>query len=180
MARHTAFDILYQEYYVRIFGLCRKLLNSSDRAEDAAQETFMRAYNNFGKFDSSQPFWAWIAAIANNHCIDQLRKSNRRKELFGDETQELNELTDVTSSQEPDFMLSSLIRDEDADSLNEAISALPDKYRIPIVLAYFNQLSYDAIAHQLEITKSHVGVLLIRGKKLIRTSLAEAREPNRS
>ena len=66
MARHTAFEILYSDYYVRVFGLCRRLLNSSELAEDAAQETFMRAYKGFNKFDSEQPFWQWIAAIANN------------------------------------------------------------------------------------------------------------------
>lgn len=57
MAADVAFEILYKEYYVRVFGLCRRLLNSTTLAEDATQETFMRAYRRFGKYDTDQPFW---------------------------------------------------------------------------------------------------------------------------
>ena len=73
MAANVAFEILYKEYYARVFGLCRRLLGSPTLAEDATQETFMRAYKYFKRYDTSQPFWRWIATIANNHCIDLLR-----------------------------------------------------------------------------------------------------------
>jgi len=132
----------------------------------------MRAYKNFNKFDSSQPFWSWIATIANNHCIDVLRKNSRTKELFGDEVFELEALSAI-SPDEQNPVMTNLIDDQNAGTLNEAIAALPDKYRVPLVLAYFNQQSYDAIAEHLDIKKSHVGVLLLRGKKLIRQTLTE-------
>jgi RNA polymerase sigma-70 factor (ECF subfamily) len=51
---------------------------------------------------------------------------------------------------------------------------LPDKYRVPVVLAYFNQLSYDEIAEQLNISRNHVGVLLLRAKQSLRTALNDA------
>jgi RNA polymerase sigma-70 factor (ECF subfamily) len=171
VARHTAFEILYSDYYVRVFGLCRRLLNSTELAEDAAQETFMRAYKNFNKFDSKQPFWQWIAAIANNHCVDLLRSKNRSDQLFGDEAVEIEELAALDVP-----VLSSLIAAEDVDSLNEAIATLPDKYRVPLVLAYFNQTSYEQIAEQLKISRTHVGVLLLRAKKQVRTALADRTE----
>ena len=167
MARHTAFEILYREYYVRVFGLCRRLLNSSELAEDAAQEAFMRAYKSFGKFDSEQPFWQWIASIANNHCIDLLRQKNRAEKLFGDEGTEIEQLP---SSDTP--VLSELIAADDANALNGAIENLPDKYRVPLVLAYFSHASYDDIAQQLTISRNHVGVLLLRAKQRLRDSFA--------
>ena len=170
MARHTAFEILYNDYYVRGFGLCRRLLNSNELAEDAAQETFMRAYKSFGKFDGEQPFWQWIAAIANNHCIDVLRQKNRSSQLFGDENVELEELASIEAP-----VLNKLIENEDIDALNHAIAGLQDKYRVPLVLAYFNQASYDEIAEQLTISRNHVGVLLLRAKKMVRVSLESAR-----
>ena len=170
MARHTAFEILYNDYYVRVFGLCRRLLNSNELAEDAAQETFMRAYKSFGKFDGEQPFWQWIAAIANNHCIDVLRQKNRSSQLFGDENVELEELASIEAP-----VLNKLIENEDIDALNHAIAGLQDKYRVPLVLAYFNQASYDEIAEQLTISRNHVGVLLLRAKKMVRVSLESAR-----
>jgi RNA polymerase sigma-70 factor (ECF subfamily) len=167
VARTTAFEILYREYYGRVFGLCRRLLGSGDPAEDAAQEVFMRAYRNFSKYDASQPFWQWIATIANNHCIDQLRARGRKQALFGDEATELDELPSPDAP-----VLSELIAREDAGALNEAIAALPDKYRVPLVLAYFHRSSYDDIAGQLNISRNHVGVLLLRAKQYLRDTLA--------
>lgn len=168
MARTAAFEILYTEYYGRVFGLCRRLLNSGDLAEDAAQEVFMRAYRNFGKYKSDQPFWQWIATIANNHCIDLLRARSRDKALFGDENAELEEIPGVEAP-----LLNRLISSEDAGALNKAVAALPDRYRVPLILAYFNHSSYDEIAQQLDISRNHVGVLLLRAKQNLRRLLAD-------
>jgi len=166
VARNVAFEILYRDYYVRVFGLCRRLLNSSELAEDAAQEAFMRAYKNFRKYNIEQPFWQWIASIANNHCIDLLRQQTRTDALFGDEAAELEQLAAADTP-----VLSDLISFEEADSLNGAVANLSAKYRVPLVLAYFNQFSYDEIAEQLNISRNHVGVLLLRAKQRLRADL---------
>ena len=165
MASNAAFEILYKEYYVRVFGLCRRVLNSKELAEDAAQETFMRAYKSFRKYDTEQPFWKWIAAIANNYCIDLLRQRSRQDALFGDEAVEIDRMT---ASDAP--ILKDLVAVEDATALSGAIAGLPDKYRVPLVLAYFNQSSYDDIADQLDISRNHVGVLLMRAKQRLRAN----------
>jgi len=166
VARHIAFEILYRDYYVRVFGLCRRLLNSSELAEDATQEAFMRAYKKFHKYNTEQPFWQWIATIANNHCIDLLRQRTRTGALFGDEDAEFEQLTAGDTS-----VLSDLISFEEADSLNGVVANLSAKYRVPLVLAYFNQFSYDEIAEQLNISRNHVGVLLLRAKQRLRAGL---------
>ncbi len=167
MAHNAAFEILYRDYYVRVFGLCRRLLNSSELAEDAAQEAFMRAYKSFHKYDTDRPFWHWIASIANNQCIDLLRKQTRNDALFGDEAVELEQLAAADTP-----VLSDLISFREADSLNGAVANLCAKYRVPLVLAYFNQFSYDEIAEQLKISRNHVGVLLLRAKQRLRADLA--------
>lgn len=167
MASDAAFEVLYREYYARVFGLCRRLLGSADVAEDAVQETFMRAYRNFRKYDASQPFWQWIATIANNHCVDVLRRRAKTTALFGDEAAEMESFADPLA--ETGF--SQVIREENAQALNEAVLALPARYRVPVVLAYFSQLSYDEIAAQLDITRNHVGVLLLRAKEQLREAL---------
>lgn len=166
MASNRAFEILYKEYYVRIFGLCRRLLNSTELAEDAAQETFMRAYKSFRKYNPDQPFWQWIATIANNHCIDVLRARNRTDALFGDEEAEAAEL------EGPDEPARAALAQEDAERIALAIAGLPDRYRVPLVLAYYSDLSYDEIAEQMSVAKSHVGVLLLRARRKLREHLA--------
>jgi len=170
VAKNTAFEILYREYYPRVFGLCRRLMNSSELAEDATQETFMRAYRQFGKFDAARGFWQWIATIANNHCIDLLRAKSRNRVLFGDEEAEQIALENAVSDNAP--VVSELITLEDAEVLNSAIATLDAKYRVPLVLAYFQHNSYDAIAEQLGVSRNHVGVLLLRGRQKLRALLA--------
>jgi len=171
MATNVAFEILYREYYVRVFGLCRRLLTSPPMAEDATQETFMKAYRSFEKYDTSQPFWQWIASIANNHCIDVLRRQKKTKNLFGEEEQET-----IEPGAEEQPLLTEVISSEESSQLTEAISALPDKYRIPLVLAYFYDASYERIASELSISTSHVGVLILRAKQRLREKLGDNSE----
>ena len=68
--------------------------------------------------------------------------------------------------------LDSLIDAERSAEIRNAIAALPDKYRLPIVLAYYNDANYDDIAHTLGVTRNHVGVLLLRAKQMLRQTLA--------
>ena len=170
MANRTAFEILYKEYYVRVYGLCRRLLGSSETAEDAAQEAFMRAFRSFHRFDSEQPFWQWIATIANRCCIDALRRQDKREDLFGDEADELAQLAGAEAP-----VLSEVIAAEDKALLSGAIAQLPARYRVPLVLAYFNGSSYDDIAGALGVTRNHVGVLLLRARQQLKADLAAER-----
>src|SRR5688500_11003997 len=60
----VAFADLYTAHYRQVRGLCRQLLGSTERAEDAAQEAFVRAYRSLASLDPAQPFIAWIMRIA--------------------------------------------------------------------------------------------------------------------
>ncbi len=166
MADTAAFEILYQEYYPRVFALCRFLLPSQHSAEDAAQETFARAYRSFAQYTPGRPFWQWISAIAHRHCVDQLRERHRWRPLEGD----AQEVIDRLQAPEP-VNIDALIIREDQQRLRRAIDQLPEKYRVPLVLAYLGNLSYDQIAQLLEITPNHVGVLLLRARQQLRDHL---------
>ena len=131
----------------------------------------MRAYKNFNKFDTQQPFWQWIATITNNHCLDLLRSRNRSKHIFGDEVEETEQLASLEIP-----IVNQLIANQDNEAVNNAVALLPDKYRVPLVLAYFSQISYDEIAQQLDISRNHVGVLLLRAKKQLRKNIVDANE----
>ena len=65
---------------------------------------------------------------------------------------------------------------ERSGKVRAALAALPEKYRLPIVLAYYNDASYDEIAEALGISRNHVGVLLLRGKQALRKALAPSEE----
>ena len=160
---------LYTAHYRQVRGLCRQLLGSTERAEDAAQESFVRAYRALASRDPALPFIAWIMRIARNHCLDLLRRRTREKALFGDE-----EVETVAVAAPGTDGLGAAITAERAAEVNAAVAKLPERYRVPLALAYFGDQDYDEIAAALGITRNHVGVLLCRAKQLLRQSLARA------
>jgi RNA polymerase sigma-70 factor (ECF subfamily) len=162
------FDALYRSHYGRVFGLCLRLLGRRAQAEDAAQEVFVRAYRSLDAYDPQQPFERWILGIASHHCIDLLRRRPREHLSFDDVDADAAALDTQTPA-----TLDALVDAERAEEVRTAIAALPAKYRIPVVLAYYRESSYDEIAAALGITRNHVGVLLLRAKQMLRARLLE-------
>ena len=171
MSDSGAVEVLYREYYPRVFALCRRFLLANERAEDAAQETFTRAYKAFGHYQPSRPFWHWIAAIADRHCLDQLKQLGRWEDIHVDSNAEIERLY----APEP-LAIDVLIASENQACLNDAIDDLPEKYRVPLVLAYFVHLSYPEIATLLGTNRNHVGILLLRAKQQVRRCLQQTTE----
>jgi RNA polymerase sigma-70 factor (ECF subfamily) len=168
------FEAEYRNCYGRVFGLCLRLLGRTVQAEDAAQDAFVRAYRALNRYDGAQPFAAWVLGIARNRCIDLLRRRRGGELRFGAEADELAAL----QSEQPDGL--EVLRTTQRDSaVRTAIAALPEKYRLPIVLAYYEELSYDEIAASLSISRTHVGVLLLRGKQALRRALTPSEEESR-
>jgi RNA polymerase sigma-70 factor (ECF subfamily) len=165
------FDALYRSHYRRVFGLCLRLLGQPPQAEDAAQEVFVRAYRALESYDANQSFAGWVLSIASNHCIDLIRRRAKEPGLFDDPDTAIAGL-----ESEAPAALEMLVDTEQGATIRAAIAALPDKYRLPIVLAYYNEWSYDEIAAELDITRNHVGVLLLRARRLLRRELAASDE----
>lgn len=157
----------YQANRFAVLALCRRLLSSADQAEDAAHEVFLRAHRARGAFDPGRPFSAWILGIASHYCIDQLRRRNAETRLFGRE--DVERAAAAAPAHGP---LGALLDDERRRSLQDAVAALPAKYRVPLVLAIYHEKSYEQIGHDLGISRSHVAVLVFRAKQLLRETLA--------
>ena len=167
----AAFDALYREHYYQIRAQCRRMLGSEFDAEDATQEVFMRGYRAFGRYKARDPFGPWIGTIATNYCIDVLRRRQRLKDVFAEVSDDVADPPDPSEDG-----LGTLISSHDAQAITQAVEALPEGYRLPIVLAYYSDASYDEIAKTLGVTANHVGVLLLRGKQRLRRDLAERHE----
>ena len=165
------FEAEYRSCYGRVFGLCLRLLGGSVLAEDAAHDAFVRAYRSLERYEPSQPFATWVLGIARNHCIDLLRRRRRGGLRFGDEADEV-----AAAQAETIEGVDALVLNERSGRVRAAIAALPEKYRLPIVLAYYNESSYEEIAATLGISRNHVGVLLLRGKHALRRALAPSEE----
>ena len=160
------FDALYRAQSRRVLQTCRYLLGSSDEAEDAAQEVFLRARQRFEQYDRERPFSHWILAVASHHCLDRLRRRGRETRLF--ETVDVERVAAPAGEPGP---LAALLARERGRQVREAVAALPVKYRVPLVLAYFHELAYAEIGAILGIEPGHVAVLVFRGRKQLRRML---------
>lgn len=168
MTADAAFAELYRQHYRRVLGLCRQLLGSTDRAQDAAQEVFIRAYRHYGDYDPTQPFAGWILRIASNYCIDVVRRRNTEARLFGSEADER-----AAAEADSTDVLGDLLTSERAAEVRAAVAALPERYRLPLVLAYYQDASYDEVAATLGVTRTHAGILIFRAKQALRRALSK-------
>src|SRR5436190_45462 len=161
------FTDLYKTHYRRVFSLCRYLLNSFDAAEDATHEVFLRAQRKLATYDPSLPFSSWLSGIATNHCIDLLRRRGTEKRIFEIDG---NDAAEIAHSAGP-TPLAEVLAAERGHDVRNALSQLPEKYRVPLVLAYYNEMSYDEIAATLGLGRNHVATLIFRGKQQLRQKL---------
>jgi RNA polymerase sigma-70 factor (ECF subfamily) len=162
------FADIYRTHSRRVLGLCRYLLNSSDAAEDAAHEVFLRAQRKFATYDAALPLSTWLLGIASHYCIDVLRRRGLESRLFAETVSEGFEPASATVSP-----LTQLLATERGDLVRQALAQLPDKFRIPLVLAYYNELGYDEIAAVLDLKRTHVATLIFRGKQQMRGILSK-------
>ena len=189
MGDAAAFGQVYREFSSRVFGLCRKMLGSEAAAEDATSEVFERAYQSLDSYDRARPFDRWILTIASRHCLNRLRRERLERSLFREETADAPEpsaaastlgatsvsASPISASPLAASPLAALETKEQRRAIVNAIEALPENYRLPLVLKYYGDLSYDEIADQLGTTRNNVAVLLHRAKRELRNRVTESR-----
>jgi RNA polymerase sigma-70 factor (ECF subfamily) len=161
------FDELFRAHERDVARLCRRLLGS-DAGREAVQEVFLHARRGFESYQPERPFKPWLLKVASHHCIDQLRRQAREARIF--EARDLDPGDLLSPGPSP---LRHALAAEQRERVADAIDGLPLKYRLPLVLRYFQELDYDAIADTLEVTHNQVGTLLFRAKRRLRARLAE-------
>lgn len=154
---------LYREHHSRVLGLCRYLLGSPEEAEDAASEVFLRLPHAMRTYDPSQPFSRWLSSVTSHYCVDLLRRRQSEMRLMEPENPAAPE--PAAQSATP---LEELLSAEERESVREAIAALPEHYRLPLVMRYFNDLDYSEISATLGLTRGHVATLIFRAKAELR------------
>jgi len=166
----SAFAHLYRCFHPRVLGLCRYLLGSKAEAEDAASEIFARLPDAMKSYDRTLPFPRWLISVAGHYCLDLLRRRRREQRIF--EPREAERAEPAVAAPSP---LDAVLLRERKDAVRAAITRLPEHYRVPMVLRYYSELSYDEIAVRLGLSRSHVGIAIFRAKQELRRALMTAR-----
>jgi RNA polymerase sigma-70 factor (ECF subfamily) len=146
--------LLIERYQGVVFGLCYRMLNHQQDAEDVVQETFVRALRAIAGFDGARPLRPWLLEIAANRCRSALAHRARRPML------ELAE----RSEELPDSRAGPPDPDDMAGELKRALKGLRPDYRLVIILFHEQNLSYDEIARALGRPVGTVKIWLHRAR----------------
>ena len=185
-----AFGELYGLAVRRVYGLCRHLLGTPEAAEDATSEVFLKVHRAFqgvaGSYNPEQRFLSWLLSIAGNHCVDQLRRRGLETRLFAapkpdDEgaPEPSDSWTESWTSQAQPNVQDRLLADAGRAEVRVALASLPEQYRVPLVLRYDSELSYNQIAATLGLKRNHVATLIFRAKKELRVALRKTQGKDR-
>lgn len=153
---HTL-NLLISQYHTPLFRMCSVILRDVTAAEDAVQETFLKAYRGLSTFRGESSEKTWLTSIALNVCRDM------RKSAWFRHTEKR-----VTPEELP---LSVPAPDEDALALGQAIANLPEKYRVVILLYYYQDMTLQEIAILLKTTPSNISKRLARARSILQKEL---------
>lgn len=166
-----AFAVLIDRYKRQIYNLAYRLLGSANDAEDASQETFIRAYTRLATYEPDGRFGAWLSAICSHWCIDTMRARRRRVQTvaLGKVTESDRFISQVDGPEEV-----ALVADS-RDEVQRWLEALPPQYRTVLTLRYFQDLSYAEIADVLDEPISTVRMRLFRARAMLQQVVERSR-----
>ena len=164
-----AFGALVERYQRRVIGVAQAVVHNQDDAIELAQETFVRAYENLGKFESRSSFSTWLYRIAANLSIDFRRREGRHQVLRGEDAE--NEINRLPSPRGDSYQ--ETVRTELSRRINEALKELTPEHRAVILLREVEGLSYDEISDVLQVPRGTVMSRLHYARGRMRATLKD-------
>ena len=169
----AAIEQLVLKYQDKIYNLCRYMLQDPSNAEDAAQDTFIKAYRNLKKFTPDASFSTWLYRIAVNTCLDY-RKKPFFESLFKSTAEgDIYLIEQMSDRPSPDRLYESK---QMGHALQKSLTLLSPKLRAVIILKEIEGLSYEEIAEVLDTSIGTVKSRISRAREEFRKLMEEFRE----
>ncbi len=177
---HAEFEKLMERTQRQAYNMAYRMTGNHEDAEDLTQEAYLRAYRSFRTYNRQLPFESWFFRILSNLFIDLLRRRPRQKPLSLDQpvdsdTGDDNLLLQIPDEgSDPERNLMDQVMDE---RLQAALTALPEAFRLAVVLCDVEGKSYEEIA---EIMHSSIGTVrsrIHRGRLQLRRAMESAKAP---
>ena len=167
-----ALDRLLRLHYDRIFAVCRRIAGNEADAADAAQEALVAIVRGLPRFDGRSRLSTWMYRVATNATLDELRRRNRRPVAVDDSSGVFEHHGDHEHGV---VELESVI---DREVLDAALAALPDDFRIPVVMRDVADLDYADIADLLGLPLGTVKSRISRGRQQLAERLGSRPDPS--
>ncbi|MFO7799299.1 RNA polymerase sigma factor [Rhodohalobacter sp.] len=161
-----SFQIIAEHWYPAIYRFAYSYFGNRDDASEIAQKTLIKVYQNIRSLKEVGSFKSWIYRIANNLCLDELKRAGRRKSeslsLIPKELK-LSELTPVTEIESKE--LNSLI--------HQALNRLPEQVRAVVILKQFEEMTFIEIGDTLQIPEGTAKTRMYKGLDLLGSILKQ-------
>lgn len=173
--KRAEFEALVDKSYRRAYNLAYRMTGNPLEAEDLTQETFVRAYRFFDRYNRSLAFEAWLRQIMHNLYVDSLRRKPKAQyysldqPLPGDVNDSetlVADFADPNANPEAEAMANEFSAD-----VQKALNRLPVEFRQAVALCDIEGLSYDEIARTLNVSTGTVRSRIHRGRKMLRNLL---------
>lgn len=172
--KQEEFEAVALAYFHTLYNMALRLTRNASEAQDLVQETLLKAFRFFDHFEPGTNVKAWLFTILKNTYINTYRKAARQQEQVDFER---IEPFYAEQSNDPDWadqeMLEASLSHILQDDVKRALDALPEAYRIVVLLADLADFSYKDIATIIGCPEGTVMSRLFRGRRLLRKSLQE-------
>lgn len=159
-----AYASLMEFYKSSLYQLMLKRVGDATVAEDLTLEALGKAFRSLNSYSPDFAFSTWLFRIATNHCTDFLRKQKKDPCVRETISPQLNQPEAVDSNPDPEEQF---IREQRSRLMRETVARLKPHYRKLIQMRYFDELSYEEIATQLNLPLGSIKAQLFRSKELL-------------
>jgi RNA polymerase sigma-70 factor (ECF subfamily) len=159
----SAFESIVRRWQGPLVNLAYRFCRDRSRAEEMAQDAFLRAYRGLGQWRKDAAFSTWLFAVATNLYRSQLRR-------IPAQTISIEDVARVQVSSPADGCLAEVDRDH---AVRKAVLTLPAKYREAVILFYFHDMDIAAAARSLALPEGTVKARLSRGREMLRQKLQQ-------
>lgn len=164
-----AYAALIRRYHPKVYQLCYGMLGAADRAEDAAQEAFIKAFKRLSQFRGESAFSTWLYRLTSNHCLDLLRAKTRHKTESWDQMLEIQGERAEALLQAPETPEGP--SEELRETVNTLLSELKPEYRMILTLREYQGMSYQEMASVLNTSLDSVKARLKRARQQLAQKL---------
>ncbi|MCL6257866.1 sigma-70 family RNA polymerase sigma factor [Aquiflexum sp. TKW24L] len=163
-----AYAMLMKRYKKAVYFMILKMIRDTDDAEDLTMEAFAKAFKNLHKFKKDYTFSTWLFRIATNNTIDFIRKKKlKTMSLNTSMTDDGGNSVTIDVEDDDNNPQDEYIRSQRIEMVRIFVDKLPAKYRKLVELRYFDELSYEEIAQELEKPLGTVKAQLHRSRELL-------------
>jgi len=163
-----AYATLMKRYKKAVYFMILKMIRDADDAEDLTMEAFAKAFRNLHKFKKDYTFSTWLFRIATNNAIDFIRKKKlKTMSLNNTLTDDGGNAVNIDVEDDDNNPQDEFIRTQRIEMVRIFVDKLPAKYRKLVQLRYFDELSYDEIAQELDKPLGTVKAQLHRSRELL-------------